>query len=84
MALHICRMNFVFLWDGHLARPLNFLGSRMPTPQQSSLQFFGQAAGCLPHNNHPFNFLGRQQDAYPTTIIPSIFWAGRMPTPQEL
>jgi hypothetical protein len=36
-ALYICGMNLVFLWDGHLARPLYYRAGRMPTPQQSSL-----------------------------------------------
>jgi hypothetical protein len=37
LALHICGMNLVFLWDGHPARPLYYRAGRMPTPQPSSL-----------------------------------------------
>ncbi|MEH2074281.1 MAG: hypothetical protein V7K57_07790 [Nostoc sp.] len=30
-------MILLFLWDGHLPRPLFFRAGRMPTPQESSL-----------------------------------------------
>ncbi|MHC5728955.1 MAG: hypothetical protein ACYTXY_33530, partial [Nostoc sp.] len=37
LALHICGMILLVLWDGHLARPLYFGAGKMPTPQKSSL-----------------------------------------------
>ncbi|MBN3949174.1 MAG: hypothetical protein HWQ38_23005 [Nostoc sp. NMS7] len=37
VALHICGMILLVLWDGHLARPLYFGAGKMPTPQESSL-----------------------------------------------
>jgi hypothetical protein len=37
MALHICGMILLVLWDGHLVRPLYFEALMMPTLQESSL-----------------------------------------------
>ena len=37
MALHICGMILLVLWDGHLARPLYFRALVSPTLQESSL-----------------------------------------------
>ncbi|YAF97418.1 MAG: hypothetical protein AB3A66_07100 [Nodularia sp. CChRGM 3473] len=37
MALHICGMILLVLWDGHLPRPLYFRAGKMPTLQESSL-----------------------------------------------
>ncbi|MDZ7951506.1 hypothetical protein [Nostoc sp. DedQUE09] len=37
LALHICGMILLVLWDGHLARPLYFRALVSPTLQESSL-----------------------------------------------
>jgi hypothetical protein len=65
----ILPMILLVLWDGHLARPLDFWADRMSTPQDFDFPgFLGR------QDVHPTRFI----------LIFLDFWADRMSTPQDL